>query len=191
MKSGFSPLILDCGANIGASAKYFAENFPEALVVAVEPEIENFKLLTRNCVENNILPVHAGVAANDTKGDVFDPGLGNWGFRVSENNVGGIELKSIPTLLTRNECINRKPFLIKIDIEGFEENLFSANTGWIQEFPIMIIELHDWMLTNQANSRNFLKTISTYHRDFVYIGENVFSIAIADAIGVRHSDKSQ
>ena len=35
--------------------------------------------------------------------------------------------------------------LIKIDIEGFEENLFSKNFEWIDE-KIIIIELHDWIL---------------------------------------------
>lgn len=28
------------------------------------------------------------------------------------------------------------PFMIKIGIEGFEVALFSANTGWIETFPL-------------------------------------------------------
>ena len=32
------------------------------------------------------------------------------------------------------------PFMIKIDIEGFEDDLFSINTEWLDEFYIMIIE---------------------------------------------------
>ena len=36
--------------------------------------------------------------------------------------------------------------LIKIDIEGGESELFEKNIEWIEKFPLIIIELHDWML---------------------------------------------
>ena len=68
------------------------------------------------------------------------------------------------------------PFIIKIDIEGFESELFSKNTEWIDMFPLVIIELHDWMLPKTANSNNFLKEISKLDRDFLYFNENIFSI---------------
>ncbi len=68
------------------------------------------------------------------------------------------------------------PFLVKIDIEGFEADLFKENTEWVQKFPVLIVELHDWMLPRSANSQNFLKCVSSLDRDFVFRGENVFSI---------------
>jgi len=69
------------------------------------------------------------------------------------------------------------PFIIKIDIEGFERELFAANTGWIDRFYLMAVELHDWMLPSQANSCAFLRAVSHFDRDFLFRGENVFSIA--------------
>jgi hypothetical protein len=33
-----TPLILDCGANIGCSTLYFHKNHPESYIVAIEPE---------------------------------------------------------------------------------------------------------------------------------------------------------
>lgn len=42
--------------------------------------------------------------------------------------------------------------------------------------PLMIVELHDWMLPRTANSANFLKAVAARNRDFVFRGENVFSI---------------
>jgi hypothetical protein len=70
-----------------------------------------------------------------------------------------------------------QPFLVKIDIEGAEQDLFSCNVEWIEKFPILIIELHDWLLPSQGTSRNFLKAIAPLDRDFVFFGENIFSIA--------------
>jgi hypothetical protein len=66
---------------------------------------------------------------------------------------------------------------VKIDIEGFEEELFSKNTEWVDKFPLLVIELHDWMLPRDRTSAHFLTLIATLDRDFVYIGENVFSIS--------------
>src|SRR5260221_1476823 len=40
--------ILDCGANVGYSAVYFLTRFPEALVIAVEPDPDNCAMLGAN-----------------------------------------------------------------------------------------------------------------------------------------------
>jgi len=58
-----------------------------------------------------------------------------------------------------------------------ENELFSCNTGWVDSFPLLVIELHDRMLPGTANSRNFLRTAASLDRDFVHFGENVFSIS--------------
>ena len=68
------------------------------------------------------------------------------------------------------------PFIVKIDIEGGESALFSTNTEWVATTPLIIIELHDWLLPGKAASRSFLQCIAGQDRDFVYIGENIFSI---------------
>ena len=55
--------------------------------------------------------------------------------------------------------------------------MFAANTEWVDQTPIIIIELHDWLMPGTANSRAFLQCIAGRDRDFVHIGENIFSIA--------------
>jgi precorrin-6B methylase 2 len=51
--------ILDCGANIGSSSVFFVNLFPLAQIIAVEPELENFKILVKNAVpHNNIILVN-------------------------------------------------------------------------------------------------------------------------------------
>ena len=45
---GRRPLIIDAGANIGASAAYFALTYPTAIIAAIEPDLGNFELLRRN-----------------------------------------------------------------------------------------------------------------------------------------------
>src|SRR5262249_23765471 len=48
-------------------------------------------------------------------------------------------------------------FLMKVDIEGFESDLFSANTEWIGATSIIVVEPHDWMLPGEHSSRSMQK----------------------------------
>ena len=49
--------------------------------------------------------------------------------------------------------------IIKIDIEGFEDELFKKNTEWLDKFKIIIIELHDWMKPYNKKSYNFQRSM--------------------------------
>ena len=111
------------------------------------------------------------------RGEILDPGFGSNAYRISENSSGNIEILSVRSILKEAKEKGQQPFIVKIDIEGFESELFSRNTEWINEFPILIIELHDWMLPGTGNSRNFVQAVSKLDRDFVFYGENVFSIS--------------
>jgi hypothetical protein len=55
--------------------------------------------------------------------------------------------------------------------------LFSGNTEWVARSPLIIVELHDWLLPKAKTSRPFLQCISQLDRDFIYHGEDVYSIA--------------
>ena len=173
-----TPLIIDCGANIGLSALHFASVFPNSIVVAIEPERNNFFMMEKNCKDfQNIEFLNKAVGSAEGFVSIDNDQVNNNAFRTSrnENEIGDIEIVSINSILSsRNELI---PFLVKIDIEGFEDDLFSNNTEWVEKFPLLIIETHDWMLPKQANSHNFLKVISEQQRDFILKRENIFSIS--------------
>ena len=68
------------------------------------------------------------------------------------------------------------PFIAKIDIEGFENELFSKNTGWMKDFYLITIEIHDWMLPHKSPSQNFFREHSKESRDCYLRGDMVFSI---------------
>jgi len=173
---GLRPLILDLGGNIGAAAVYFSLIYPNSRVVAVEPDPDNFEVLSRNTQGLDCVAVAGAVASEKGFVKVCDPGLGPWGMRTEFDARGRIEAFTVPELLHRYGGEQFFPFIVKIDIEGAEAELFSKNIDWIDAIPVMIIELHDWLLPGACSSRNFLKAIAGLDRDFVYIGENVFSI---------------
>ncbi len=173
---GQTPLILDAGANIGASAVWFAKSFPESRILAFEPEQRNYDLLVENTAGLNVQPFKEAVGSRDGFVSIVDPGEGECGYRTKADTAGSIKVSSMRRVVEESIAEGLTPFIAKIDIEGGEAQLFSEMTDWVERFPILIIELHDWLINGEANSRNFLKCVSRYDRDFVHIGENIFSI---------------
>lgn len=175
--AGSVPLILDCGGNIGLASRFFADTYPAAKVVCIEPEPGNVEQARINTEGKPVVFYEAAVGSREASGSIIDTQLGNNAFRVEAGEGGGLDILSINKLVVDNATPGVVPFIIKIDIEGFERELFSENLEWIDRFPVLVIELHDYMLPRRANSNSFLAAVSARDRDFIYIGENVFSLS--------------
>jgi FkbM family methyltransferase len=176
---GAVPLIVDAGANIGAATLYYRDCFPAAAIVAVEPEAGNFAELARHVGSDALtMPLRAALSDSDGALAVVDAGLDSWGFRTAAAVGGANEIPalSVPSVVARAaERWNAVPFILKCDIEGFEETVFAGDTGWIDHFALVIVELHDWMLPGQGSSRPVTRALAARDRDFLIKGENVFS----------------
>ena len=178
-----TPAILDLGSNAGFAALYFTKNWPEACVLAVEPDSGNYRALCDNTKNHNsIEPVHAAVANSNGQVRITNPDEAEWAYRtetLQSTSDDAIPAKTVQTLVdsASNQgklCI---PFIIKIDIEGFEDNLFAQNTDWMNYFPVIIIEPHDWMLPRSGSSHNFLAEIAKGKWDIILLGENLCCIS--------------
>jgi FkbM family methyltransferase len=177
VSSGSTPLIVDCGANIGLSAHYFAREYPDARIVCVEPDSKNIACAKNNNRSKNISFYHGAIGSENGRSKIANADDINNAYQTELTPDGDIPVYTVSQIMTEeSQRAAIIPFMIKIDIEGFEDELFSKNTSWVESFPLLVIELHDWMLPRSANSYNFLKTISSKNRDFVYFGENIFSI---------------
>lgn len=161
---GFEPeVIIDCGANIGLSAIYFKNRFPEAKIIAIEPEMSNFELLKKNTEKyDNIFCIRSGIWNTSTNLIIKDENSENWGFVVEEvdyKNNNTIPAISIDEIIS-NYGINQIDIL-KIDIEGSEKELFEINfENWLKVTKVLIIELHDGL--RQGASKSFFRAISRY-----------------------------
>lgn len=179
---GRTNLILDLGANIGAASLYFAKAWPASHVVAVEPAADNFQLLFENTQDlDNTTALLSGIASVPGWLRIVDPSAEKWTYRTERaqgQTPQAVRAVTVPELLGEySSDAGYDPFIVKIDIEGAESELFSGNVDWIDRFPVLIIELHDWLLCGQGSSLSFLRAIAARSRDFILAGENVFSIA--------------
>lgn len=133
--------IVDAGANIGLTSIFFANKFPDAKIVAVEPEASNFAVLTRNVAPYpNVIPICAALWNRDCGMGILSWGEGDhWGYRVTE---GSTECRGMTVRTLMKETGIDSIDLFKADIEGAEKEVFSE-PGWVKGIPVVIIELHD------------------------------------------------
>jgi FkbM family methyltransferase len=168
-------VIIDGGANIGLFALYIKNKYPEAKIICVEPDLENFDILQKNTsVYDNIFCENFGIWNKDTKLKIYDKyDMGKWAMVVEEDSMNGkISAISLKTLMEKYS-INRIDVL-KLDIETSEKQLFLDNYDyWLPKTKIIIIELHDWM--EDGCSKPFFEAInkSFLKYKFSMIGENV------------------
>jgi FkbM family methyltransferase len=143
-------VIIDAGANIGLTSIYYANEYPNARIVAIEPEESNFRMLRKNIAPYpNVETINAALWGENRELDIFDPKEGHSSFQtqsgttrgvVEPNKVRGVTLDTLMAELAI-EFVD----LLKIDIEGAEVEVFADPILWIDRVGIIAIELHDWL----------------------------------------------
>lgn len=146
-------IIVDAGANIGLASIWFANRYPDARIIALEPEQSNFELLRANVGPYpQIVPVQAALWHRNEEIRLIDPGLGKWGFMAEAQPAAGDlrgDLCDTVTAVTVDRLMAdhglRRIDLFKIDIEGAEREVFSDAASWICRVDAIVIELHERM----------------------------------------------
>lgn len=175
-------LIVDLGANIGASSLFLGLQCASARVVAVEPEADNFELLCANVARlPQVMPVEKAIASEPGTVVLSDPGNGGWAICASNDFtrgevVGSVQATTVQEIVDAHP--DAEPFYLKVDIEGAEGDLFGGDCSAISRFPIVVVELHDRLFLGEGQevSRSFLEWHVSQDRDFYQRGENTFSV---------------
>ena len=139
--------ILDLGANIGMAAGALAAQFPGAAFLLVEPDPRNVERLEKTVGWNhlNASMVRSAVA----------PAPGRLRLRIGDNpTCSALETSAMHALpdtvqvdvRTVEDLLRQAGWnavdLVKIDIEGTEEELLTENNGWLARTGALILEIH-------------------------------------------------
>lgn len=170
--------ILDAGANIGLASIYFANRFPEAKIIAIEPEDGNFQMLEMNVRPYaGITPLRAALWHEDRTIDLVDPDLGNWGFMTQAANAEeafGRLVHSVPGM-TVDSLMAAQGLdhidIVKMDIEGAEREIFAHCSDWLDKVDALIVELHERM--KPGCNRSFYGGTAGFAHEW-WQGENVY-----------------
>jgi FkbM family methyltransferase len=144
-KNASAPVIIDGGANIGLFTVRMKSFFPDARVICIEPDVDNFETLRRNVAPYaDVTCEHSGIWHSNKRLKVYDKNnSGKWGLIVEEDEENGnVDAVSIGDLMEKHN-IDRVNIL-KLDIEGSEREVFSSNFDkWLPRIDMLVVELHD------------------------------------------------
>nr|WP_143547836.1 FkbM family methyltransferase [Rhodopirellula sp. SM50] len=163
--------IADCGAYAGYSSCYFADRYPDAKVLAVEPQSDNFALMTRNTAQfSNIEPINKALWYKTGTVSLGNPAAEKWGFEFEDAGPTTDAQAPIPTITIPEiiEWAGGEIDLLKIDVEGAEREVFQRECEWLDHVGVLIIEVHDG--TRPGCSRAVWKQL--IERDFCMLNQH-------------------
>lgn len=177
IEPGFVPeVIVDAGANTGASTLYFRMRYPEALIIAVEPEISNYGLLCRNMEAcRGVKCINAALWVRDGLLSLRNPSADHYAYQFDEiaGSDGTVRCVTMSTLMADAgvETVD----ILKMDIEGAEYQIFSAgNYEWLRRVRMLIVELHEYICPGVEDL--FMKAAESVPNRLFVKGENTVLI---------------
>ena len=161
-----SPVIIDCGSNIGISLIFFKSIYPKCEIISFEPSKEVFSCLKENVESNKFASVKMyNQALSGTEGtipfyfDAFNPG----DLRMSTNFQRMPKERRIVKSVLLSKTITREVDFLKIDIEGSELEVLNElyESGRIRSVKQMAIEYHHHIDTNTDKLSSILVILET------------------------------
>jgi FkbM family methyltransferase len=144
--------LVDLGANIGLSVLYLAGALDVAGIIAVEPDPDNFRLLTENLrragLASRTIALRAFAGAERGFAELYDSGNGAWGMRMGTLAETGIPV--LPLAEIANTGRTNTTIVLKCDIEGSERQLFVHIRDWDHLIRYIVLELHTEFLSFQG-----------------------------------------
>lgn len=139
--------IVDAGANIGLAAVFFANKYPAARIIAIEPDPSNAAVLRRNASRYPQITVREA-ALWRAAGQITLTGAPdeNDSFRVAAAAGGQPQARAVPAVTVdqiMREAGVTELDLLKLDIEGAEKEVLEHSRPWIQRTGAIMAELHD------------------------------------------------
>jgi FkbM family methyltransferase len=175
LSNGQKPIIVDAGANIGLATLWFKAQYPKATVIAIEPDLENFAVLKENAVASDTtLLVNAAVGSLPGSVSLIRDSSMGWAVQTQRTQGNGISIVTIDDAIAL--VPNGVPLIVKIDIEGFESDLFGDNLAWLDATFAVFIEPHDWMEPSKRTSRAFQRAFGERNFNIYVRGENLLYV---------------
>ena len=136
--------LIDLGANIGLSVLFLKRALEVIEIIAVEPDPDNFRLLSENLqragLANCSTAIRAFAGAEHACAELHDSGNGAWGMRMGPLSDTGTPV--LPLAEIAHTAKAGRPILLKCDIEGGERQLFLHIRDWDHLIQYIILELH-------------------------------------------------
>jgi FkbM family methyltransferase len=160
-----SPFIIDCGANIGLSVLYFKSLYPNATVLAFEPDADNFALLKKNVASNKLSGVECRKSAvwvhNEFISFSSDGTQGSSITREMNVNATKIKAERLADIIQGKEID-----FLKIDIEGAELEVLKDCEPFLENVKNLFVEYHG-KTSDSEKLYQLIQTIKSHYKLYI------------------------
>jgi FkbM family methyltransferase len=169
--------VLDLGANIGIATRYFLSQEPNVRILSIEPSSDNCAMFKINMdimkAGDRVQLWECGIGCIAGKG-YLRPHTGNRfdSFRVQYDRSGQCAAIGDGIIIrTMASAIDALPgsVLVKMDIEGSEDEVLACRETWIEKVDYMMVEFHDnakerlWISILSSEGWRCEKHFDTWH----------------------------
>jgi FkbM family methyltransferase len=190
-----TPVIVDLGAHIGVSVGYFKQLYPKSTILAVEPNPVSVALLRQNVALNGWEDVEVWEAAvvgtaekrarlfiDDSEDHWFMSGSLKAGAWNGRQQTSGILVKTV-TLL---DIMPPEVDLLKMDIEGAEEEVLVSLGARVRQIHHLLIEYHPRSENDLVKMLSFLAAhrfeTTLWQKGKQVVPEKVEGLAMIEAV---------
>lgn len=163
-----APTVVDLGANIGLASALFSAYHRDARIVAVEPLVDNITVLLANAQDPSHRPweiERAAISTSDGSADFHASGWYASGTtlphiaKIRQGNPQREEFHRVrPSetvrTMTMESLISKHSLeridLLKMDIEGAEEDVLAGSPAWLAHVMCVAIDIHEAYIDAEA-----------------------------------------
>ncbi|HXM64716.1 MAG TPA: FkbM family methyltransferase [Terriglobales bacterium] len=166
-----SPVILDCGANMGMATLYFKWLYPKARIEAFEPDPTTFAVLKRNVDQNQLrdVVVHNCALWLENGEIEFFVDHTTPGSPLMSTDRSRLKGKAIQVQSRRlSDFISGPIDFLKLDVEGSEHRVLCdlLSSGKAQFIRQMVVEYHHHIGDERSCMADFLAQLERAGFDY-------------------------
>ncbi len=186
LEAGQVPAILDLGANAGAASIWFAHEYPQAYIAAVEPLPATCEVLARNLAQipgSALVPAAIGSRPGTAWLDTKWLAEGSWGVSTmrADGDAGEVPIRTVASILA--DIPGGVPFIIKCNIEGAEADLFAGALEWLDEAELVFMATHDDFMPDARPSAGFQQAMAQRPFRILPLGDQIAYVRDRGASG--------
>lgn len=137
-------VIIDAGANVGYSVLRLRAEFPDAFIVALEPEAANIAQFRKNCGDDSkVVLEEKALWRSNARLRIRSHDVPHHAFQVEEDPHGDIAAVTVGELMAKHAL--PRVGLLKVDVEGSEKEIFgdAGAAAWLPRVDMVLVETHD------------------------------------------------